>query len=142
MHESGMLDFEFEHLYDRFTSGKGFMVLTQKSSSRIESPPVVLPVIRLPNTKVFFSVMAGMVAVSILVLVAEVIKHQRKNLWNDLKNRLVTATARFRLLKKKKNVRIIKIKTVSLVRKRCSSEPNIRIRTSNQPLPAITVTEN
>ena len=73
-----MHEFIFGNLYQQFTrasgEGKGFMALVRRSVSRLETPDAPLPVTRIGNTKVFFSIMAGMVTVSVMVLFLEMME--------------------------------------------------------------------
>lgn len=86
--ESGIHQFELDHIYDSFAHGKGFMILMRKSSTKVETPEVDLPVTRLKNTKIFFSVMAAMVLFSIAVLFLERRLEEWKELWTEFKEGL------------------------------------------------------
>lgn len=83
--ESGIHQYEMDHMYDSFTDGKGFMILTEKSSTSVETPEVDLPVTRLKNTKIFFAIMAAMILVSTMVLMLERIWRERDEIWNQFK---------------------------------------------------------
>ena len=88
MQESGTHEFVFQNLYQTFTQGKGFMALVARASSQVEQPEAILPVTRLRNTKLFFTIMDGMVAFSTLVLIMEILRGRRRILWDVLKDRL------------------------------------------------------
>ena len=90
MQESGVHEYEFQNLYQRFTRGKGFMALTKRTVTKIERPEVPLPVIRLHNTKVFLCVMAGMVLLPLLALAVELLYHKRPQLFSRLKKMIVS----------------------------------------------------